>query len=321
MNLMINLAEELKEVRTVGIAGHIRPDGDSIGSCLGLYLYLKENYPETDCTVYLEQIPDAFCQMKGTEEITHVIDEEKQFDLFFSIDCAGADRLGDARTYLNHAKKTICIDHHISNKGFADINYIVPEASSASELVYGILEPEKIPTDSAAALYMGIVHDTGVFRHSCTAPETMEIAAGLMRRGIDATKIINSTYYDKTYYQNQILGKALLESTRLMDGKVIYTAIYQSDMEFYGVTSADLDGIVQILMGTVGAEAAVFLYELKPQTFKVSMRSKEFLDVSRIASEFGGGGHVRAAGCNMQGPVHEIINKLLPHMEAQFAER
>ena len=80
---------------------------------------------------------------------------------------------------------------------------------------------------------MGIVHDTGVFRHSCTAPETMEIAAGLMRRGINATKIINSTYYDKTYYQNQILGKALLDSTRLMDGKVIYTAIHQRDMEFY----------------------------------------------------------------------------------------
>ncbi len=319
MRSMINLAEELRGVHTVGIAGHIRPDGDSVGSCLGLYLYLKENFPEIDCSVYLEHIPAAFHQMNGVDEITHEIESGKVFDLFFSIDCAGADRLGDAQTYLEKAGRTICIDHHISNKGFADVNYIVPEASSASELVYRILEPEKIPVDSAAALYMGIVHDTGVFRHSCTAPETMEIAAGLMRRGINATKIINSTYYDKTYYQNQILGKALLDSTRLMDGKVIYTAIHQRDMEFYGVTSADLDGIVQILMGTVGAEAAIFLYETEPHTFKVSMRSKEFLDVSRIAAHFGGGGHIRAAGCTMQGTVHEVINTILPHMEAQFA--
>ena len=192
---MKKILEEVSGAKSIAISGHIRPDGDSIGACLGLYLYLKENYPEIDCTVYLEHIPAAFHQMNGTDEITHVIESGKVFDLFFSIDCAGADRLGDAQTYLEKAGRTICIDHHISNKGFADVNYIVPEASSASELVYRILEPEKIPVDSAAALYMGIVHDTGVFRHSCTAPETMEIAAGLMRRGINATKIINSTYY------------------------------------------------------------------------------------------------------------------------------
>ena len=316
---MINLAAELEGVRTAAIAGHIRPDGDAVGSCLGLYLYMKKNFPQIHTKVYLEKIPAAYEMMQGTEEICHDFSSTEELDLFFCLDCGDLNRLGDAQNIQKLAKRTICIDHHISNTGFADVNYIVPEASSTSELVCGILDDEKLPQEAAAALYMGIVHDTGVFRHSCTAPETMEIAAGLMRRGINATKIINSTYYDKTYYQNQILGKALLDSTRLMDGKVIYTAIHQRDMEFYGVTSADLDGIVQILMGTVGAEAAIFLYETEPHTFKVSMRSKEFLDVSRIAAHFGGGGHIRAAGCTMQGTVHEVINTILPHMEAQFA--
>lgn len=315
---MINLAEEMKQVQSVGIAGHIRPDGDAIGSCLGLYLYLKENYPDVEAVVYLEETPAAFQIIHGIDEICHDFNQEKQFDLFFCLDCADTLRLGDADRYRQSAARTICIDHHISNKGYADVNYIVPEASSTSELVCGLLEQEKIPFHGAEALYMGIVHDTGVFRHSCTAPETMEAAAKLMRRGIDCSSIINKTYYDKTYYQNQILGRALLESILLMDGKVIFSAIRQKEMDFYHVTKADLDGIVQLLMGTVGVEAAIFLYETNPNEYKVSMRSREIIDVSAIAAFFGGGGHVRAAGCTMQGSVYDVVNNITVHMEKQL---
>lgn len=315
---MINLAQELAHVQTVGIAGHIRPDGDATGSCLGLYLYLKENYPEIEAVVYLEQTPAAYEMIYGIHEICHDFTQERAFDLFFCIDCADTLRLGGADRYRLAAKRTICIDHHISNPGFADVNYIVPEASSASELVFGLLDQDKIPFHAAEALYMGIVHDTGVFRHSCTAPETLEAAAALMRCGIDSTRIINTTYYDKSYYQNQILGRALLESILLMDGRIIFSAIRQKEMDFYGVSPSDLDGIVQILMGTAGVEAAIFLYETKPNEYKVSMRSKESIDVSTIAAYFGGGGHVRAAGCTMQGSVHDVVNNITLHMEKQL---
>lgn len=317
---MINLAAEISGAHTAAIAGHIRPDGDAIGSCLGLYLYLKENYPQVQTRVYLEEIPHCFAMMQGTEEICHDFTCAESADVFFCLDCADKNRLGDALNIQKLAKKTICIDHHISNTGFADVNYIVPEASSTSELVYTVLDEKKIPYHAAAALYMGIVHDTGVFRHSCTSPETMEIAAKLMRQGFDCTKIINTTYYDKTYYQNQILGRALLESIRLMDGKVIFSAIRAKDMQFYGVSPADLDGIVQILAGTTGVEAAIFLYELRPREFKVSLRSKEIIDVSKIAEYFGGGGHVRAAGCTMQGSVYDVVNNITLHMERQLIQ-
>lgn len=318
---MINLANELQYVQTVVIAGHIRPDGDAIGSCLGLYLYLKENYPLIQSHVYLEAIPNAFADVAGVSEICHDAAKLENPDLFFCLDCGDAARLGDAAKFLNDAKRTICIDHHISNKGLADINYIVPEASSTSELVFTVLEEEKIPFHAAEALYMGIVHDTGVFRHSCTAPVTMETAAKLMRKGINCSAIINTTYYDKTYQQNRILGNALQKSKLLLNGKVIFSVVTKEDMDLYGVNSSDLDGIVQLLMGTRGVEAAVFLYETKPQEFKVSMRSREFINVSEIAGMFGGGGHIRAAGFNMPGETADILDKIMIQMEKQFANQ
>lgn len=315
---MINLSEELRDVRTVALAGHTRPDGDAIGSCLGLYLYLRDNYPQIQVKAYLENIPDAYHCIYGVSEICRDYSEDVAYDLFFCLDCADEKRLGPADKYRKSAKRTICIDHHVSNSGFADVNYIVPDASSASELVFTVLEEEKISHHAAAALYMGIVHDTGVFRHSCTSPRTMEIAARLMKKGINASRIINETFYDKTYHQKQILGRALLESIQLLDGKIIFSAVRAKDMEFYAVTSSDLDGIVENLMGTVGTEAAIFLYETGFREYKVSMRSRELIDVSVIASYFGGGGHVRAAGCTMQGSVYDVVNNITLHMERQL---
>ncbi len=317
---MFNLAEELKNVRTAAIAGHIRPDGDAVGSCLGLYHYLRKNYPEVETKVYLEKIPDSYRIIPGTEEICHDFGRNRGCDLFFCLDCADERRLGQAADFRKTARRVICIDHHISNQGFGDIDYIVPDASSTSELVFTVLEEEKIPAESAEALYMGIVHDTGVFRHSCTSPETMEIAAKLMRKGIDASGITNYTYYDKTYRQNRIIGKALQESILVRSGKVILSKVSLQDMEDYGVEPSDLDGIVQMLMSTRGTEVAVFLYESEPGKYKVSLRSKSCVDVSRVAGTFGGGGHVRAAGYNIQGGVREITERLLFCLDGQFAQ-
>lgn len=317
---MINLARELENVQSVAIAGHMRPDGDALGSCLGLYHYLKQNYPKIDVTVYLEEMLEAYDIMPGISEICHDFEQNREFDVFFCLDCADEKRLGAAGKYIQKSKKVICIDHHVSNVGFADVNYIVPDASSTSELIFTLLDEEKLPFASAEALYMGIAHDTGVFRHSCTSPETMEIAAKLMRKGINCSKIINHTYYEKSYHQNQILGRTLLESILVMQGRVIFSAVKQKEMDFYGVTTSDMDGIVEVLMSTAGTEVAIFMYETAPQIYKVSLRSKELIDVSKVAGFFGGGGHVRAAGCNMQGSIYDVVNNLTLHIERQFKE-
>ena len=307
-----------KQAKTVAIGGHIRPDGDCVGSCMGLYLYLKEHYPDIEADVYLEKIPDTFLFIKDVEKIRHVADESKVYDLFVSLDCGDADRLSFSKVLFEQAKKTFCVDHHISNQAYADENYIVPEASSTSELVYHLMEPDKISREVAECLYMGIAHDTGIFQYSCTSPETMEIAANLMRKGIRASEIIEKTYYEKTYAQNQILGRALLESFMLMDGKCIVSYISKKEMDFHEVTTQDLEGIVSQLRMTKGVEVAIFLYELSHQEYKVSMRANGDVDVSKVAQYFGGGGHKRAAGLTMKGTVHDVINNLTEQIHMQL---
>ncbi len=317
---MLKLDEILKGVKRAGIAGHVRPDGDCTGSCLALYQYLRMYYPEVSTDVYLEEIPNSFHMLTGADEIRHELPEDTGYDVFFALDCGDTKRLGFAGTLFEQAKKTVCIDHHVSNLAFADVNQIVPDASSTSELIYDLLEKERITKEIAEALYLGIVHDTGVFQYSCTKPSTMEAAAELLRKGIDGPKIIEKTFYEKTYAQNQVLGKALLESICLMDGKVIFSYITKKSMNFFGVKAKDLEGIISQLRVTTGVEAAIFLYELESGEFKVSLRSKEKVDVSKVAQYFGGGGHVRAAGLTFRGTVHDAVNNIVGQVALQLEE-
>ena len=138
----------------------------------------------------------------------------------------------------------------------------------------------------------------------------MEIAGELLSHGIDCAKIIDDSFYRKTYVQNQILGRALLESILFMDGRCIFSALSKKELDFYGADSKDVDGIIDQLRITAGVECAIFIYEKSPQEFKVSLRSNQIVDVSKIASYFGGGGHIRAAGCTMMGSSHDVLNNL-----------
>lgn len=314
------LNKMLQNVRTVAIGGHVRPDGDCVGSCMAVYRYLRDNYPDIAADVYLETIPEKFRFIRGTENIHSEIPEGQTYDLFICLDCGDEGRLGFSAPLFRSAGRTYCVDHHASNPSFADENYIVPDASSTAELVYNLLEKEKITREIAEALYMGIVHDTGVFRYSCAAPSTFRAAAWLLERGIDAPALIDATYDEKTYAQNQVLGRALLESIVFMDGKCIAASIKKSQMEFYGVTPKDLDGIVAQLRSTKGVEVAVFAYEIEPDLYKVSLRSKSSIDVNKVAQYFGGGGHVRAAGCTMPGTIYDVLNNLSGRIELQFKE-
>lgn len=308
---MRDFDSQLCGAKTVAIAGHVRPDGDCAGSCLATYNYIREYYPEIEVTLYLEPIPNKFKFLARAGEIVSECGEDKIYDLFIAQDCGDAKRLGDAAKYFFSAKKTVCVDHHVSNDSFADENYIFPDASSTSELVFELIGEEKITKDIAECIYLGIVHDTGVFQYSCTSAKTMEIAGKLMETGIDFSKIVDDTFYKKTYEQNLILGKALLESRRFLDGKVIVSVITLADMEKYGVLPRHLDGIVNQLRITRGVELAVFLYQTDETGYKVSTRSNGLVNVASLAMSFGGGGHERAAGFSMEGTPDEMIRRII----------
>ena len=170
----------------------------------------------------------------------------------------------------------------------------------------------------AKALYIGIVHDTGVFRYSNTSPKTLRAAAELISYGFDFSRLIDETFYEKTYVQNQILGRALLESIIFMDGKCVVSMVDKKTMGFYRADSHDLDGIVNQLRLTKGVECAIFMYQTDVLKYKVSLRSNGKVDVAKVAMFFGGGGHVRAAGADMQGTFHDIVNNLSAQIDAQL---
>ncbi len=316
--MSIRLSELVDGKKTVALGGHIRPDGDCVGSCMGLYLYLKEQYPQIRTDVYLEYIPEAWRFIQNTEDVRHEIPLGQVYDLFICLDCGDEERLGFSAPLFRDAGQTCCIDHHASNRSFADINEIVPDASSTAELVYDMLEREKISRACAEALYMGIAHDTGVFRYSCTKPETLEAAAELMRKGIHGSEIVEKTFYEKTYVQNQLLGFALLESIQILDKRCIVSWITKRNMSFFKAGPSDMDGIVNQLKQTKNMEVAIFLYETDTQLFKVSLRSGDKVDVSKIAAYFGGGGHVKAAGFTMAGTVHDVINNVSQQIALQL---
>lgn len=303
---------------TVGIAGHIRPDGDCVGAVLALQSYVKTIRPDLTVEVYLQSVPERFQIVPGVDTIRTSIEEGKCYDLFFALDCGDTDRLGEAQAYFATARRTVCVDHHISNVGYAQENYIKPDIGSTCEVLYLHMNKESVTKTTATCLYLGMAHDTGMFQYANTTPQTLRIAADLLEYGINHTEIVAKTFYEKTYVQTHVLGRALMESIQIFDGRCVVSVLKQREMRFYGITGEDLEGIVNQLLQIKGMEVAIFLYEVEPDTFKVSMRSRAVVDVAKVALEFGGGGHMRAAGCTISGRYHEVINSLTYFIQKQL---
>lgn len=318
---MADIWEEVRLAKTIGIAGHIRPDGDCVGAGLALYNYLLENYNqdgEKTVDLYLECVPEAFLFLENANKVQTKSKEDMQYDLFIALDSSSIDRLGEMQEHFLNAKTTYCVDHHITNTHYAKKETVEPNASSTCEVLSDLFDFEKVSLPVAECLYLGIVHDTGVFKHCNTTEKTMQVAGRLLSLGVNASKIIDGTFYQKTYLQNQILGRCLMESILVLDGKIIISSISRKIQDFYEVKPSDLDGVIDQLRVTKGVEVAIFLREEAVQEYKVSMRSNGIVDVSKIAVFFGGGGHVKAAGCTMRGSLYDVINNLTLGIEHQL---
>ena len=316
---MIDIIKECEGAKRIGISGHVRPDGDAISSSLALRKYLLNAFPDATVDVILSNpIPTIFDDEAGYDEIKRDYSEDVSYDVYFALDC-NRERLGDAGKYFDAAGKRINIDHHESNKeGVGDVNEVDPDISSTCELLYTLFDKKYMDADVARCLYTGMVTDTGVFQYSCTSPDTMRRAADLMEYGFDFPRLIQRSFYEKTYLQSQILGRCLMESVRFMDGKCVVSWIDRKTQDFYQVSSKDFEGIVSQLRNIRGVDVSIFMYEESNQTYKVSMRSSEKVNVAKIAEKFGGGGHARAAGCTMSGTVYDCVNNLSKHIEKQL---
>lgn len=307
----IQIINECINANTIGITGHIRPDGDCVGSTTALYGYLKKVFPDKEIRLFLEKPAEIFDCISYVSAIESDYPSLPAMDVFFVLDCV-PDRTGEAQKYIEAAQKVINIDHHITNEnGSGDVNCVNPKASSASEVLFELLEEKYLDTEIAKAIYIGIIHDCGIFHYSNTSPRTLEIAAKLLKYGFDFPKIIDETFYEKTDFQNQIMAKAVLDRELFAEGKCIVSHVTREEMLSKGISTKDFDGIVNQLRMTKGVECAVFMYEIESNQYKISMRSNRYFDVSKVASFFAGGGHVRAAGCTVEGDYENVKKQLL----------
>ncbi len=181
---------------SVAIFGHLRPDGDCVGTALGLYNYIRDNYPEVAVDIYLEKFTSSFNILRYADEVKEFCPFDKAYDTVFVVDASTEDRIGaGGREAIKKCGFSCNIDHHVSNPGnICDLNYVVPGESSAAEVLYYMLEPEKVSRECAEALYMGIAHDTGIFKFSSTHRSTLLAAADLIDKGVDFSRIIDENY-------------------------------------------------------------------------------------------------------------------------------
>ena len=313
---MNKLLELIENAKNIAITGHVSPDGDCTGSTLALYNYITENFEGKQVRVCLEKPSKKFSYMNGFDLISE--DPFLEADLLVSLDASDRERLGSRGVMLDTAKNSICIDHHVTNTNFAKFNIVEDFRSSTCELLYTLLDSDKVSVETAKCLYTGIVHDSGVFKYQSTTKETMDIAGELISKGFDFTKIIDDTYFKKDFNATKLLGLVLTNAKLIFDGKCCYGLLDYDTWTGYIDDKKKMDGIIDNLRNIDGVEIALFMYETAKDEHKVSLRSIN-ANVSSIATALGGGGHMRAAGATVYGKVDELLeNTILPMIKKEL---
>ena len=315
------LDDFLKNTNTLAIFGHVRPDGDCAGSTLALYNYVTDNFPNIKVQVYLEKFPESYKILNGADKALPLFEgsSNQPYDAAVLMDTPSFERVGaGGAEAIKAARKTCNIDHHISNPlNLCDLNIVRPEASSACEVLFDQLDPNKISVQTASCLYLGIVHDTGAFKFSSTGKHTMEVVGALIEKGVDFARIVNETYYSRTYKQTLVTGYVLSHCKLALEGKVVHAYVTPETLKEFDVTPVDLSNVIDTLREVSDTEVALFLYPVNGK-YKISLRSNYVVDVNAIAKEFGGGGHTRAAGGDTDLPPEEAIQKILELTKKQL---
>lgn len=311
--------KELDRSHKVYLISHINPDGDSIGSLLGLGLGLIERYNNKIVMVKSDNIPSKFKFLAGINllKTTDFIHKKYENSILITLDCGDLKRIGKLYDDVSDFNKIINIDHHKSNENYGDINYVYEKSSSTCEVVYNILKELKIniTKEIATSLYLGISTDTGSFKYDNTTSETHKIASELLDYNINQNMIIKNAYQNRSINKTRLFIEALNKLQFYYDNNVGISCIDMETIENLDVTSEHFDGIVEFIRDTEGIEVACVLREIKHNTIKVSLRSKNDIDVSNIAKSFNGGGHRKAAGCTVEGNLIETKEKVLEQIK------
>jgi phosphoesterase RecJ-like protein len=298
------------------VVSHVSPDGDAIGSLLGLGWALR-GLGKAHTLACADPVPRRFTYLPGSETIvtrpgpTQSPIEASEYDLVISLDCADLERLGAAYDESLDGLPLINIDHHVTNTRFGTINWVDTERASTAEMVLALVESLDVPLDSHIALCLlnGIVTDTRGFRIANTRLQTMRAVLKLMEAGAQLSEITDQVFNHRPFSSICLWGKALHDVQ--LDGKIIWSQISQAmHRECAPVEKGDA-GLVNFLSTADEADVAIVFMDREDSQVKVEMRSVPGVDVSAVATSLGGGGHPQAAGCTVHGDLNEVREKVL----------
>jgi len=305
--------EKLISAENILILYHHLPDGDSLGSALALYIALKEMGKKVKVAGEIP-IPRTYNFLPLTEEIYDLEKISGSYSCVIFVDCTDLKRIKSSQSPLSfHAQSIINVDHHVSNSFFGDINYVSPEAEATVVLIYRLLKvlPTKITPAIATCLYTGLVTDTGSFQYEAVSSDTLKLGAELLEIGANLEEIRLNLWENKTLASMKLLGVALTNFSLTADGKIIWVSLSQELLKSIGAKEEDAEGIINNLRSIEGVEIAILLHETAKNLAKVSLRSKSWADVNKIACLFGGGGHPRAAGCVIESSLEKATQVVL----------
>jgi phosphoesterase RecJ-like protein len=301
----------LNQAKTIGIAGHVHPDGDCLGAMLSLKNFIEKQGKQVKVLAEKEDLPESYVFLPGYDSITDEI-PGFNFDIFISVDAPNLKRLGRFKWAFTGAQETINIDHHPDNENFAQLNIVHKDFSSTSEIIFWILKHSgmEIDLETATCLYVGIVTDTGKFQYSNTFPSTFEAAKQLVERGVVPVEIFRKVYENIKPEVLKFLG-VVLERVKSEDG-FFWSYFTKQDLEKFKVKVSDTENFVDYIRSIRGVKvAALFKSIVDEQQWKVSLRSSGEINVQRLSAKFGGGGHYEAAGCEVSGTLDVAVRSIL----------
>lgn len=307
--MLSQVVELIENKQNFAITTHVRPDGDGIGSSLGL-CWLLCSLGKNAEVVLRDEIPVAYRQLPGANHIRQVAEVNGKYDAVFIIECSDISRPG-IKNLENHL--TVNIDHHATSAHFGTINWIDQTASAVGEMIYNLCKAigGRVTCEIAQCVYMALVTDTGSFHFPNTTERTLKVASELVKAGAKPAQISEAVYNSYPWSRIELMRQVLETVRRDASGKIAWMRQTLEMAKNSGAVDGDNNGFVNIPLAAREVEAVVYMRETLPNTFRVSLRSKDGINVAKVAEKFGGGGHKNAAGCRVSGVWDECEKQIV----------
>ena len=316
--MLSQVVELIEKKSNFAITTHVRPDGDGVGSSLGLCWLLKSLGKEAEVIVR-DEIPPSYRQLPGADEIRQVSGIDREYDAVFVIECSDIDRPGIEGLAEQFV---VNIDHHATCEHFGSVNWIDATASAVGEMIYNLCKAigGRVSKEIAECVYMALVTDTGSFHFPNTTDRTLKVASELVKVGVKPSRISEAVYNSYSWSRVALLQRVLATVRRNESGRIALMRQTLEMVEETGAVDGDNNGFVNMPLVAKEVQASVYMREVKPGTYRVSLRSKGPINVARVAESFGGGGHKNAAGCRVSGNWDEIENEIAARMQNAIDE-